>query len=95
MPYIADGRRAAMARGDQPQTPGELNYALTRLLHEYIGTVGESYRGFNDALGALEGAKLEFYHRHVVPYEDGKRAQNDDIPFPIYTLNDPRKAETE
>jgi len=40
---------------------------------------GLSYRTINDILGALEGAKLEFYRRVAVPYENSKLSENGDI----------------
>jgi hypothetical protein len=44
----------------------------------FIGT-DYNYQRLNDALGALEGAKLEFYRRVVVPYEDWKMTENGDV----------------
>lgn len=77
MPYIEgnDRLRAASA----PRTPGELNFAITRLINNYVQDKGLSYTHVNDALGALEGAKLEFYRRVVVPYEEQKRVVNGDV----------------
>ncbi len=57
-------------------TAGELNYQITALLNNYLDLHGASYSVYNDCLGALEGAKLEFYRRVVVPYEDEKREAN-------------------
>jgi hypothetical protein len=76
MPYINEKNRA-MAR-TVPTTPGELNYAITMLCKEYLaGSV--SYMRINDVLGALEGAKLEFYRRIAAPYEDTKIQENGDV----------------
>lgn len=79
MPYIdpSDRNRASHA----PHTPGELNFALTTLLHGYLQRKGLNYTHINDCLGALEGAKLEFNRRIVAPYEDGKIAQNGDLAY--------------
>ncbi len=77
MPYIAraDRERAAL----HPRSPGELNYAITQLIIRYLdATSHHGYTQFNDCLGALEGAKLEFYRRVVMPYEDEKRDTNGD-----------------
>lgn len=63
---------------DEPQTAGELNYAVTTLIRDYVGQP-LSYQRINDVLGALEGAKLEFYRRVVVPYENAKMAENGDV----------------
>jgi hypothetical protein len=61
------------------QNAGELNYIITRLLRLYVEHRGESYQTFNDIMGALEGAKAEFYRRVVAPYEDVKIQENGDV----------------
>lgn len=61
--------------------PGALNYAITRLCHEYIGSTPR-YEFFNDVLGALEGAKLELYREDCAKYEDQKKATNGPIARP-------------
>lgn len=58
---------------------GELNYNITRLLKEYMDFHGLCYQTINDIVGALEGAKLEFYRRIAVPYETEKIEQNSDV----------------
>ena len=60
-------------------TPGELNYLLTRLCQTYFGQNGESYQTHNDILGALEGCKLEYYRRVVEKYENSKIKENGDV----------------
>ncbi len=79
MPYIEQDRRSELQEGNEPLTPGELSYAITRLLLAYVGTLGTKYQTYNDVLGALEGAKLEFYRRRVAPYEDWKAHVNGDV----------------
>jgi hypothetical protein len=59
--------------------PGDLNYMLTYLIHQYYTRAGGNYPAANDVLGALEGAKLEFYRRIVAPYEDRKMEENGDV----------------
>ena len=81
MPYIDPAARARLAAGETPADAGELNYAITMLLLRYLAEHGLHYRVINDILGALEGAKSEFYRREAVPYEEGKRAENGDV-FP-------------
>ena len=77
MPYIPKNiRRAAVI---DPRNAGELNYAITCVLLRYIHELSPSYKTFNDILGALEGAKQEFYRRVVAPYEDSKCASNGDV----------------
>lgn len=78
MPYIQQDARYFIINGGEPGTAGELNYAITMLLRRYYDA-GPSYSRANDVLGALEGAKLEFYRRVVAPYEDKKIAANGDV----------------
>lgn len=82
MPYIKQVDRIEIdERMGLPviRTSGELNYAFTRLAHEYWRDNGANYQAFNDIIGALEGAKLELYRRKVAPYEDKKIAENGDV----------------
>ena len=79
MPYITDTQRRVLARGTAPSHPGELNYVITKILVQYIDNHGLNYHVINDILGALEGAKLEFYRRVAVPYENSKLATNGDV----------------
>lgn len=57
---------------------GDLNYIVTKLAHAYVD-VNECYQSYNDVIGALEGAKLEFYRRREAFYEDKKIKENGDI----------------
>jgi hypothetical protein len=78
MPYISAESKALLKhRG--PQSSGELNYAITELLKAYLKDNGKRYATLNDIIGALEGAKLEFYDRVVRAYEDQKRDENGDV----------------
>ena len=82
MPYITSSRRDNLDRHwTDPQTPGELNYVISLLLLNYATQrlEGLSYQALNDCLGALEGARLEFYRRMVVPYETKKCIENGDV----------------
>ena len=58
---------------------GELNYLFTVIIKNYIDFHGLKYEHINDVIGALEGAKLEFYRRIVVPYENNKIIDNGDV----------------
>ena len=82
MPYIRQEDRQRFDRIidsiPAPESAGELNYVFTRIIHDYVGNRW-NYAGMNDVLGALEGAKLEFYRRVVAPYEDQKIQQNGDV----------------
>jgi len=61
-------------------SPGELNYIITMLCRKYYNNIKRSnYQGINDIVGALEGAKLEFYRRVASPYEDVKNKINGDV----------------
>jgi hypothetical protein len=73
MPYITQARRDNLdPLGPFADNPGELNYQITRICIRYIEAQGLRYAHINDVLGALEGAKLEFYRRVAVPYENTK-----------------------
>jgi len=78
MPYIKQDRRDAIKVGDWPETAGELNYVFTVIALAYWKR-HHNYQGINDIVGALEGAKMEFYRRRVVFYEDRKIAENGDV----------------
>ena len=79
MPYITDDSKTEiMSKGLKEINAGQLNYTLTQLIKGYLGT-NFNYQRINDVLGALEGAKLEFYRRVVVPYEETKILANGDV----------------
>jgi hypothetical protein len=85
MPYISAKDRQkfynflnAMCLTDV-STPGELNYLITCLVQHYLANTERKYQHFNDAVGALEGAKLELYRRAISPYEDRKIEENGDV----------------
>lgn len=79
MPYIKQDVRDELDAGGLPLNSGELNYRITKLLANYFNQNGLSYSSINDAIGALEGAKLELYRRIAVPYENSKLAENGDV----------------
>lgn len=94
MPYIVPGLRkvlepelealirkldAGHRGGTFDWNAGVLNYLFTRIALEYIKTYGESYQGYNDIMGALEGCKMELYRQHVSKYEDKKIVTNGDV----------------
>ena len=81
MPYIKKADRY-VGRGLEEyvaRTPGELNFLLTKIVKAYMDQRGLSYGTINDIVGALEGAKLEFYRRVAIPYENTKITQNGDV----------------
>lgn len=79
MPYINKDARDALELGSPIYTVGELNYTFTMVAKAYMNEKGLSYVTINDILGALEGAKLEFYRRVALPYENAKMAENGDV----------------
>jgi len=84
MPYIKQARRDELAEVDgiaSPDVAGELNYEITKLITTYVDQHGLNYQRINDVVGALEGAKLEFYRRVAAPYENDKIKENGDIPY--------------
>lgn len=58
---------------------GELNYLMTRLAVFYLQKHGKSYNTISDVIKAFECAKLEFYHRIAVKYEELKMSQHGDV----------------
>lgn len=82
MPYIKKERREELTNdlvSKAMVNPGELNYMITQLLIDYRFANGMSYQTINDIVGALEGAKIEFYRRVAAPYEDKKIKENGDV----------------
>lgn len=81
MPYIPQMRRVDVEPllRTPAETPGELNYQVTRLVQRWVDQNGTGYNTFNAAIGVLESAKLELYRRMVGPYEDSKKNENGDV----------------
>lgn len=81
MPYIYQERRAELYSllDDIPVNAGELNFVLTAVCKQYFEENGGRYQQINDILGALEGAKLEFYRRVAIPYEEKKISEHGDV----------------
>jgi len=89
MPYIKKDRRVELIQYDATGmyirtrdmvSSGELNFAITSLVLDYVNGIPPlSYAGINEAIGALECAKLELYRRLASPYEDRKIEENGDV----------------
>ena len=83
MPYIKESARVRLSHmldyDTYPADAGELNYIITTIVQKYFQHNGGRYQQINDVVGALEGAKLEFYARVVRPYEDSKILENGDV----------------
>lgn len=85
MPYIKkdarerlDGAIEQLAKLiNREKRAGELNYCINRLL--LLTEKDGKYTDLNELVGVLEAAKLEFYRRRLVPYEEGKISENGDM----------------
>lgn len=79
MPYITEEEKRELEAGKPIKTAGRLNYTLTMVIKNYWVNSSRRYSEINDILGALEGAKQEFYRRVAVPYEEIKIRSNGDV----------------
>ncbi len=80
MPYIKQERRQAILAGARPQDAGELNFAITILVDNYLKDKGGiRYGHLNEVIGAMDCAKLELYRRVAAPYEDKKIKESGDV----------------
>lgn len=80
MPYIDQDARTRLDEGGQPAGPGELNYAITKLVDEYLCRQGRvRYAHLNEAIGVVECVKQELYRRVAAPYEDRKITETGDV----------------
>ena len=84
MPYIKQADRTAA--NIAPNTAGELNYAITKLVVEYVAwqiharkLTEANYNLHNEIMGVFASAQAEYYRRCVAPYEDRKRVENGDV----------------
>lgn len=77
MPYL-DIDSKIIAR-HKATNVGELNYRITEEIRAYLLEHGLCYKTINDIMGAMESAKLEFYRRVAVPYENKKIKENGDV----------------
>lgn len=73
MPYITQESRDNLVTA---QNGGDLNYSISTLCAQYIREHGLRYKNISDVVGALEGAKQEFFRKVVDPYENLKEMQN-------------------
>lgn len=79
MPYVTEEVRELLDGGAPMTHPGHLNYLITMLLKRYWTNSSQNYSAINDIVGAVEGAKLEFYRRVAVGYEEKKIQENGDV----------------
>ena len=87
MPYIKKEQRAivdqhidklakAIKETGKENRAGVLNYSVSRLLKELYEL---RYSEVNEAVGAIECIKQEYYRRVAGPYEDVKIKENGDV----------------
>ena len=89
MPYIHPEKRKTIDKiidettgfleTDKQAEVGEVNYIITKLLNAYLKNKGINYKNLNECVGVLECAKIEFYRRLVMPYEQQKMMSNGDV----------------
>ena len=80
MPYIMQETRNKLEAGViRPRSPGDLNYMFSKIINHYLLDNGLNYGTINDILGALEGAKLEFFRRIVSKYEEERITSQGDV----------------
>lgn len=79
MPYIKCSDIEYLLKGGAPRTKGELNYAITVLLIQYINEHGHVYSVMSDAVAAATDAAAECRRRVLDPYEDNKMIENGDV----------------
>jgi hypothetical protein len=90
MPYIKREQRQKIDEGADPEDAGELNYALTRLVHRYLEKKGLRYSTLNEIMGVFSCAAQEFYRRWALPYEDRKIQENGDVAPQIPSSSPPK-----
>jgi hypothetical protein len=81
MPHVKDFEMIEEELADSSlcnMNAGLLNAHITALCKIYLQQGSCNYERINTILGALEGAKLEFYRLVAAPYEDKKRKENGD-----------------
>ncbi|KUJ95787.1 MAG: hypothetical protein PWR24_1732 [Desulfonauticus sp.] len=84
MPYIKKERRKLFDSflkeiAKNVESEGELNYCIYKLSSLVIEKIGESYANLSMCSSAMEHAKLEWYRKKLVPYEEKKILENGDI----------------
>ena len=85
MPYLKASDKAYVDEYQDPVDPGQLTYALTKVVLKYLSRCGQRFATYAEAVAALECAKLELYRRQVAVYEDDRCAVNGDV-YPIEGL---------
>ena len=88
MPYIESKRRRYIdllreKLVPQVESAGEMNYAITTLLLDWMRYYREPeaprYDDYNEVIGILECVKQEMYRREIAKYETQKCQENGDV----------------
>jgi len=77
MPYIPQPDRPEAAH--HPVNAGELTFAMTVLVINYIRRKGLRYQTLCEVQGALQCTSQELYRRVIAPYEDRAAERNGDV----------------
>lgn len=95
MPYIpVEDRERLFNPGETPKNSGELSFIIALIIDQYWHENGKNYQAFNDILGALTGAQLEYHRRKISYYETAKMFANGDV-YRNETLLDTGEGSTE
>lgn len=84
MPYIKQSKRKDIDGGLDHSSiaiddKGDLTYALYKICVNYMKKKDVNYTNLSITMSCLEDAKLEWYRRKMVPYEDQKIFENGDV----------------
>jgi hypothetical protein len=81
MPYIKQENRPlfdgpATLIGNDAKCAGDLNYAITVIVHTYLKKKGINYANLNEVHGMLNACNMELYRAVTGPYESIKVNEN-------------------
>ena len=84
MPYIKQEDRpkfntSALDIAAKAECAGDLNYAITVIIQEYIKKKGLKYANLNEVHGMLYACNAELYRRVTGPYENTCVERNGDV----------------
>lgn len=60
-------------------SPGELNYFITKVCKIYLKQLGLKYTNINEIMGVLNCVAFEFYRKMAAGYEDHKENLNGEV----------------
>ena len=84
MPYVKQEQRNLMNPdlmevANTITCKGDLNYAISTLMHLYVKNTKMNYQCLSDARAAALDAADEFYRSVIAPYEDIKAKENGSV----------------